>query len=117
MLADRTKASDGSTATSTRSFALPDRGSVSACEPICKTRAPKANSGTAPDGIVADKQNTPTGWDTFYHSCSAENVCPLGPGEELISPCGCLDDFPEAVVMMQTVRLGGADLICTSKAR
>jgi hypothetical protein len=117
MLADRTKASDGSTATSTRSFALPDRGSVSACEPICKTRAPKANSGTAPDGIVADKQNTPTGWDTFYHSCSAENVCPLGPGEELISPCGCLDDFPEAVVMMQTVRLGGADLICTSEAR
>jgi hypothetical protein len=117
MLADRTQASDGSIATSTRSFGLPDRGSVSACEPICKTRAPKANTGTAPDGIVAGKQNTPTGWDTFYHSCSAENVCPLGPGEELISACGCLDDFPEAVVMMQTVRLGGADLICTSEAR
>ena len=41
----------------------------------------------------------------------------LGPGEELVSPCGCLDDFPEAVVMMQTVRLGGADLVCTGTAR
>jgi hypothetical protein len=117
MLADRTKAADGSIATSTRPFSLPDRGSVPACEPICKTRAPKANTGAAPDGIVAGKQNAPTGWDTFYHSCSANNVCPLGPGEELISACGCLDDFPEAVVMMQTVRLGGADLICTSGAR
>ena len=40
-----------------------------------------------------------------------------GPGEEIVSACGCLDDFPEAVVMMQTVRLGGADLVCTGEVR
>ena len=39
---------------------------------------------------------------------------PAGPGEEIVSACGCLDDFPEAVVMMQTVRLAGADMTCTS---
>jgi hypothetical protein len=44
----------------------------------------------------------------------AANVCPAGPGEEVMSACGCLDDFPEAVVMMQTVRLAGADMTCTS---
>ena len=113
LLADRVKNADGSFSSSTRGFGLPDRGSVSACEPICKTRSARSSQGAAPAGIVAAQQNAPTGYDTFYHACDAANVCPLGPGEELISACGCLDDFPEAVVMMQTVRLAGADLVCT----
>lgn len=117
LLADRVKASDGSYSTSRRDFRLPDRGSVPACEAICKTRAPKVNSDVAVDGVVGVRQNSPTGWDTFYHACTADNRCPLGDGEELVSSCGCLDDFPEAVVMMQTVRLGGANMICTSEAR
>ena len=117
MLADQTRARDGSLVQSTRSFALPDRPAVAACESICKTRAPSANSGVAPAGAVAEKQNVPVGWDSFYHICSADNVCPMGDGEEIVSPCGCLDDFPEAVVMMQTVRLAGSDLACTAVAR
>lgn len=121
LLADRVKTKDGGYAASSRSFALPDRGSVAACEPICKTRAPKANTGVAPDGVVGSRQNTPSGWDTFYHACKTTSAgaasCPVGDGEELVSDCGCLDDFPEAIVMMQTVRLGGADMICTSESR
>ena len=114
LLADRQKTGNGSVTTSTRAFALPSQGSVPACEAICKTRAPKANTAAAPDGVVASGQNAPSGYDTFYHTCDAANVCPTGPGEELVSACGCLDDFPEAVVMMQTVRLAGADMTCTS---
>ncbi|HKX80208.1 MAG TPA: hypothetical protein VJM34_16975 [Novosphingobium sp.] len=113
LLADRTTASDGTATTSTRPFSLPDRGSVPACELICKTRAPKANSDVAPDGVVGSKQNDPAGWDTFYHACTADNQCPAGLGEEIVSACGCLDDFPEAVVMMQSMRLAGADMVCT----
>ena len=63
---------------------------------------------------MATQQNNPAGWDTFYHVCDASNVCPAGPGEQIVSACGCLDDFPEAVVMMQSVRLAGADMVCTS---
>lgn len=114
LLADRQKAKDGSISTSARSFSLPAQGPVPACEPICKTRAPKVNTAAAPDGVVANRQNAPSGYDTFYHSCDTANVCPAGPGEEIVSACGCLDDFPEAVVMMQTVRLAGADMTCTS---
>jgi hypothetical protein len=114
LLADRQKAKDGSVATSTRAFALPPQGAVPACEPICKTRAPKANTAAAPDGVVASRQNSLSGYDTFYHTCDAANTCLTGPGEEVVSACGCLDDFPEAVVMMQTVRLAGADMTCTS---
>jgi hypothetical protein len=96
---------------------LPDRGSVPACEAICKTHAPRVNNDAASSGVVGDKQNAPTGYDTFYHACDSANRCPAGPGEEVVSACGCLDDFPEAVVMMQTVRLAGADLVCTGETR
>jgi hypothetical protein len=117
ILADRVRNGDGSFSASTRPFALPDRGTVPACEPICKTRAPRVNTAAAPAGVVGSQQNNPASFDTFYHSCSTDNVCPTGPGEEIVSACGCLDDFPEAVVMMQTVRLAGADLVCTGTVR
>jgi hypothetical protein len=117
LLADRQTASDGTVTTSTSAFALPQQAAVSSCEAICKTRAPSANTAATPDGTVASLQNTATGYDTFYHTCSDTNVCPVGAGEEIVSNCGCLDDFPEAVVMMQTVRLAGADMVCTSAAR
>jgi hypothetical protein len=121
MLADRVKVADGDYAASSRPFALPDRGSVPACEPVCKTRAPTRNTAAAIDGVVGARQNAPTGWDTFYHACrtgsDGGDVCPAGPGEQIVSACGCLDDFPEAAVMMQTVRLGGADLVCTGEVR
>ncbi|MFJ5932273.1 hypothetical protein ACIQCS_21430 [Sphingomonas sp. NPDC092440] len=117
MLADRTRASDGSYSSTTRNFALPDRGSVSACEPVCKTRRPQTNNAAALDGVTGGKQNTPAGWDMIYHTCQDSNVCPVGDGEELVQGCGCIDDFPEAVVMMQTMRLGGTDLVCTSGPR
>jgi hypothetical protein len=115
MIADRLRQSDGSYATSTRPFALPQRGSVPACETLCKTRAPTVNNAAAPAGVTGSQQNDPASFDTFYHACAADNVCPAGPGEEIVSACACLDDFPEAVVMMQTVRLAGADLVCTTR--
>ncbi|MCP3732750.1 hypothetical protein M9978_20230 [Sphingomonas sp. MG17] len=114
LLADRMRTTTGGATETIRPFSLPDRGAVPACEPICKTRAPKVNTATAPQGVIGSQQNDPSSFDTYYHSCGTDNVCPVGPGEELISACGCLDDFPEAVVMMQTVRLAGADLLCTT---
>ncbi|CAN5218976.1 conjugal transfer protein TraN [soil metagenome] len=114
LLADRARTADGGFQETARSFALPDRGSVPTCEPVCKTRSARVNSDAAADGVVGALQNTPQGWDTYYHACNAQNVCPAGPSEEIVSACGCLDDFPEAVAMMQTVRLAGADLVCTA---
>ena len=111
LLADRVRNADGGYSLTTRNFALPVAGSVNACEPICKTRKAQANSAAAPDGVTGSKQTNPTGWDTFYHACQDSNVCRAGEGEELVQGCGCIDDFPEAVVMMQTVRLGGADMV------
>ena len=114
LLADQVTQPDGSVTRTTAPFSLPDRGSVPACEAICKTRAPHVNTAAAPAGVTGAQQNEPSSFDTFYHVCDAANICPAGPGEEIVSGCGCLDDFPEAVVMMQSVRLAGADMVCTS---
>jgi len=114
LLADQIRQPDGSVTQTTAPFALPDRGSVPACEAVCKTRAPHENTAAAPAGVTGVQQNDPSGFDTFYHVCDTANVCPVGAGEEVVSGCGCLDDFPEAVVMMQSVRLAGADMVCTS---
>ncbi|PJG49632.1 hypothetical protein CAF53_02180 [Sphingobium sp. LB126] len=117
LLADRVRNTDGSYSTTTRNFNLPDRGSVNACEMVCKTRRPQVNTAAALDGVTGAKQNDPIGWDMIYHACQDNNVCPAGDGEQLVEGCGCIDDFQEAVVMMQTVRLGGTDLVCTGTAR
>ncbi len=117
VLNDRIQAADGSVQETSRAFSMPTQDSVAACEPICKTRKARTNSDAAPDGVVGELQTSAQGWDSYYHACSADNVCPAGDGEEIVSACGCLDDFPEAVTMMQTVRLAGADLVCTAGAQ
>ncbi|WP_341850192.1 hypothetical protein [Sphingomonas natans] len=114
VLADQTRSASGEVRQTSRAFALPDRGSVPACEAICKTRAPHVSTAAAPAGVVGAQQNDPSGWDIFYHACLPGSICPTAPGEQVVSTCGCLDDFPEAVVMMQSVRLAGADMVCTS---
>jgi hypothetical protein len=117
LLADRTVAADGSVTTTSAPFSRPAEPGVPACEAICKTRAPRVNNAAAPAGVVGAEQNVPTGTDTFYHVCDATDHCPIGEGETMVSDCGCLDTFPEAAAMMQTVRLAGADISCTSATR
>jgi hypothetical protein len=116
VLADQTKQADGTVATTTTAFSMPAEPSVAACEAICKTRAAVTNTAAAPAGVTGAQQNDPSGWNIFYHACGADNVCPAGPGEAIVSACGCLDEFPEAAVMMQSVRLAGSDLTCDAGA-
>jgi hypothetical protein len=117
LLVDRTVGANGNVTTTATPFSRPTEPPVPACEAICKTTAPKVNNAAAPAGVVGAEQNMPTGTNTFYHVCDAANHCPIGSGETLVSDCGCLDSFPEAAVMMQTVRLAGADIACTSATR
>jgi hypothetical protein len=117
VLNDRIKGADGSYTETSGSFSMPAQDAVAACESICKTRKARTNSDAALDGVVGELQTSDQGWDSYYHVCSADNVCPAGDGEQIVSACGCLDDFPEAVTMMQTVRLAGADLVCTASGQ
>lgn len=111
---DRIQNADGSVTQTSRNFSMPNRPTVDSCEKICKTSRPKVNTDAALSGVVGSQQNNPIGVDTTYRQCEADNVCPAEPGETVVSACGCIDSFPEALVMMQAVHLSAADMACTT---
>src|SRR3546814_14015355 len=76
LLADRVRTADGGSAASTRAFALPDRGSVPACEAVCKTRSAKANTDASPAGVVGAQQTSPTGLAPLPHASPPGHLRP-----------------------------------------
>lgn len=87
---------------------------VGACTQACKTRKPRNANDVAGMGTTQSQRNATTTYDFFYHECDATSACPMGPGEALVEPCQCMDEFGEATAIMQSMRLAGRDLICTS---
>ena len=111
--ADQYTAADGSVVTTSGALNPPDPVAVVDCEASCKVRQSYLNSQVGGAGVAAGAQTDPNDIQYAYHACRA-GVCPIGPGETLVTDCGCIDAFPEAMVMMQTMRLGGMDMICTT---
>ncbi|RMB05049.1 hypothetical protein [Eilatimonas milleporae] len=83
------------------------------CEQICKTSFQTEDTDVSNTGVVNTLLNEARTIQYQYHQCAA-GVCPVGPGEEIVEDCGCLSDFNDALLLMQTFRLAGQDLICTS---
>ena len=93
---------------------LLDEVPVPACVSACKTRRERTRNEVGRSGVVADSNTAPVTYDMLYHECDQSSGCPLGPGEEMVKDCGCIDEFAEASVVMQLVRMGGQDIICSS---
>lgn len=83
------------------------------CEFVCKTRKPVQDSQAALTGVSTDYQNSPTRYNTFYHVCDIDNVCPAGPGEVIVDDCRCLNEFAEAASAMMVLDEAGRDMTCT----
>lgn len=114
--ADRQLGSDGSVIATTGDYTIDTDYGIATCEQICKTRIEKDDNEVSSTGVVGDVLNNPEYTEFNYHQCSA-GVCPAGPGETVVEECGCLNEFPQALAMMQTFRLAGKDLICTTGTR
>jgi hypothetical protein len=84
------------------------------CDLSCKVSRPKVVDGITLNGLQAANRTGTASTEVVYKSCGPTSSCPLLPGEALISDCGCLDEFPEALVAMQAMRMGGFDQICTT---
>lgn len=93
----------------------PDVGLVGECEMSCKVSRVETEAQVSNTGVTGDLQTNPSaGIATAYKACSTTAVCPVDPGESIVTDCQCIDDFPEAFVMMQAVRLAGQDTVCTT---
>jgi hypothetical protein len=113
--ADERRDALGNIVNATGALNLPSPVTVSDCEMVCKTSKSATSNQVAVSGVTGDKLNAPAAAQEYsFHSCDASNVCPLGAGETVVTPCGCLNNFPEAAAMMQAVRMAGQDTICTS---
>jgi len=91
---------------------LPARDAYGNCENACKTRKSKTDTQASATGNTSQSRSTTQDYDFFYKTC-VNNSCPLGPGEELVTGCQCIEEFGEAATVMQTLRMGGRDIICS----
>lgn len=104
---------DGTWSTVASSISLPNRENYSECAEACKVKRPKIDTQVGVNGIISTARSSLDSFDTFYLNCDA-GVCPSEPSDTIIEVCGCLNGFGEAATIMQTMRLAGADNICSS---
>lgn len=108
------RASDGSWASQDLGLGQPaELPAFGNCEMACKLRSPVSDDRVALTGVVGPNRNMSTRYQYRYAVCDASNTCPLNPGEEMIKPCQCLNEFGEAATIMQLMRQAGQDLICS----
>ncbi|RMG01675.1 MAG: hypothetical protein D6726_09075 [Nitrospirae bacterium] len=92
------------------------RDSYSDCQMTCKVSKLTENTQVSQTGNATDYQiNNYTG-DYYYKECvpyGSWYQCPLGSGEMIVSGCTCINEFNQAAVGMQMIRLAGQDLICS----
>ena len=112
--ADQYTDASGDLVTTSGSLDAPVFVDVGDCERTCKVRIEESDTQVATGGVISERKNSNIGTVYKFLPCSAG--CPAGPGETVVQDCGCLDDFPEALTMMQAMRLAGQDAICTSGA-
>lgn len=111
--ADQYTDANGAVITAGGLLSPPAPVAVGSCERMCKTTRSYQNTHLTETGTAGDLQETRIDTEFAFHACSTGS-CPAGPGETIVKDCACVDEFPEAMVMMQAVRLGARDLICTT---
>ncbi|MEM1409587.1 MAG: hypothetical protein AAGG79_02435, partial [Pseudomonadota bacterium] len=114
---DQIVSGDGSTATLSGTFDISAFETSGDCDLSCKVSRPRTVDGITLSGLQASSRTSTASTETVYKSCGASGQCPLLAGETLRADCGCLDEFPEALVAMQAVRMGGFDQMCTTGAQ
>jgi hypothetical protein len=115
---DLRKNTDGSWSTDTVAYPLGSGFQVplpGACDPACKTRKIKADTQAGKTGNKSQYQTNTASYDFFYRLCR-DGSCPMGENEELVTGCGCLNDFSEAASVLSVLEAAGKDLICTTGA-
>ncbi len=93
-------------------------GEGEACPKVCKVKVLEQEQEIGEGGPLGEKNTTYPKVRYDFRECLNEGtVCPYDSkkGEEMVSQgCACLSDINEVLVSLQTLRLIGQDIICTS---
>lgn len=95
------------------SITLPEGDTYSECMKSCKVKRPRLDSQVSLTGVPAQNRTDPETFDIYYLSCVDEVTCPSSPGDILVTDCSCLNEFGQASSVLQMMRMGGGDSICS----
>jgi len=85
------------------------------CEKACKVRINMKNTRVGTGAPVSQVRSGSISQDyAYYYRACYNNQCPIEEGEELVTPCQCMQDFGAASTVMQSLRMAGQDIICSS---
>ena len=84
-----------------------------ACAKACKMKIPVRNTESTLTSNRSQYLADPTTYNFYYKEC-VNGLCPVDDDETIVKNCQCINDFAEASTIMQTLRMGGADFICSS---
>ncbi|MDI1473005.1 hypothetical protein QI155_10725 [Thermodesulfovibrio sp. 1176] len=83
------------------------------CEKACRVKVNRPNVGVGISGRVTEVNTGNINCIYYYRPCY-NDICPAQEGETIDIPCQCMNDFGAASTLMQTMRIAGQDMICTS---
>ena len=116
--ADLMKEKSGTWTAGSGSILMPGADAYAACEPSCRTRVPHEDNEITTTGIASNVRLNPAAATDYLYKVCVNGVCPVStPGEVIIDDCQCLSNFSDAALAVQSLRMAGKDLICTSGQR
>ncbi len=83
------------------------------CEQACEVKAPITNTEAGINMNVSQTNVTTQTFNFYYRTCTGLS-CPTNAGETIVQNCQCIDQFANAASVMQTLRMSGQDLVCSS---
>lgn len=99
--------------TSANSITLPEGETYSECLKSCKIKRPRLDTQISITGIPSMNRNDQNTFDFFYFACEDDVTCPAAPGDTIVAGCSCLNEFGQASSVLQLMRTGSGDSICS----
>lgn len=97
-------------------FLYSPRDSYSSCSMGCKVKKGITNTQVAQSGPTTTQLSSTYSNEFYYRECVSKGStyeCPVNSDESIVTPCTCINEFNQAAVGMQMLRLAGQDLICS----
>jgi hypothetical protein len=95
--------------------------SYSACDNVCKTEIPVQNSqvqqsaSSPTTDIPSQYQNNTASYNFYYRKCYPDpTLCPVGPGEQIVIDCQCINEFANTFTLLETLKEAGQSAVCSS---
>lgn len=90
---------------------IPDFPEDMGCAMQCRVIRTTARGEFNTSGTETQQRDTDQTTEVFTRQCE-NSACPVGDGETIIEPCGCLNQFAQVAAAMEVMKLAAKDMVC-----